>query len=86
VTALALRQEVEEAGGVLRTSRGQLVVKAPVGMLRPDLISALRTHKVELLALLDAEKAADVRRRAGNALSPDAMADEAELCIRGELP
>ena len=29
---------------------------------------------------------ADIIRRAGNAFSPDVMADEAELCIRGELP
>jgi hypothetical protein len=28
---------------------------------------------------------ADIIRRAGNAFSPDVMADEAELCIRGEL-
>jgi hypothetical protein len=27
----------------------------------------------------------DIIRRADNAFSPDAMADEAELCIRGEL-
>jgi hypothetical protein len=27
---------------------------------------------------------ADTRRRAGNALSPEALADEAELTIRGE--
>jgi hypothetical protein len=29
---------------------------------------------------------ADIIRRAENAFSPDAMADEAELCIRGERP
>jgi hypothetical protein len=28
---------------------------------------------------------ADIIRRADSALSPDAVADEAELCIRGEL-
>jgi hypothetical protein len=28
---------------------------------------------------------ADIIRRAENAFSPDAMTDEAELCIRGEL-
>jgi hypothetical protein len=33
-------------------------------------------HKAEVVAII---------RRTGNALLPDAMADEAELCIRGEL-
>jgi hypothetical protein len=85
VSAATVRRAVEEAGVVLRRSRGDLVMKAPTGMLTPDLIAALREHKAELLDLLDAEKAADVRRRAENAFSPDALADEAELCIRGEL-
>jgi hypothetical protein len=82
VSALALRQAVEDAGGALRQSRGRLVVKAPTGVLTADLVEALRTHKAELLALIEAEKVADMCRRAENALAP--IDDEAELTIRGE--
>ena len=89
MTALVLRRAVEEAGGTLRASRGDLVVRMPMGTLAPALMRSLRARKAEVMALLEAEAAtvADTRRRAENALSPEALADPAEITVRGvELP
>jgi hypothetical protein len=82
VSAFTLRRTVEDAGGILRHIGGELIVKAPTGTLKPDIIADLRAHKGELLALLEAE-IAETRRRAENALLP--VEDEAGLCIRGGL-
>ena len=83
--AVALRAEAEAAGVRLRLAAGGKVKVAGGASL--ELLGRLREHRAEILALLEAEAAAvaDIRRRAANALSPEALADEAELTIRGEL-
>ncbi len=64
----------------------------PAGRLDPGLVAAVRARKAEVLTLLEAEQAEadrayarDALRRAGNCFTPEALADEAELCVRGEL-
>ncbi len=52
MTAVALRRAVEEAGGTLRASHGDLVVRMPAGTLAPALVLSLRARKAELVGLL----------------------------------
>jgi hypothetical protein len=81
--ALALRAEAEASGVRLRpASGGGLKLSGGTPL---ELLGRLREHRAEILALLEAEATAvaDIRRRADNALSPEALADEAELVVRG---
>lgn len=52
----------------------------------PGLLDCLRAREAGIATLLEAAAVADVRRRAANGPSPEALADEAELTVRGEDP
>ena len=82
--ALALRVEAEASGVRLRLAPGGGLKLSGGASL--ELLGRLREHRAEILAVLEAEAAAvaDIRRWAANALSAEALADEAEVTIRGE--
>lgn len=52
-TALALLKELAELGVKLSIQDGQLALDAPKGVLSGERVARIRTHKSELLALLD---------------------------------
>jgi hypothetical protein len=58
---------------------------AKVEPLHPVTLAALAGLAAQTLPLGHDLAVREIARRAENAFSPDAMADEAELCIRGEL-
>jgi len=82
--ARALRAEAEAAGVRLRLAAGGGLKLSGGASL--ELLGQLREHRGEIRALLETEAAAvaDIRRRAANAVSAEALADEAELTVRGE--
>ena len=82
--AVAFRTEAEAAGVRLRLAPGGKLKLSGGASL--ELLGLLREHRAEILALLEAAAAAvaDIRRRAANALSPEALADPAEFTARGE--
>ncbi len=82
--ALALRAEAEAAGVRVRLAAGGGLKLS--GSASLELLGRLREHRAEIRELLETEAAAvaDIRRRAANATTPAALADEAEMTARGE--
>jgi hypothetical protein len=57
MTVVELLAEMQKLGVLLACDEGALRVKAPAGVLTPDLKTALAQHKAALLALLESARA-----------------------------
>lgn len=66
MTAQALLTELHDAGVTIEAARGELRLDAPSGAMTPDLLSAVKSCKGELLNLL--EEPADVASTPGATL------------------